>query len=523
MCICAQALCKMLAFNPAIMEHTMGLSLLGGDNAALAAQAQKVLVLALAEKAFWGGDLRDIIFVAKQLHEHLPKMSQTSLGELDVNDSEVLSSGWFTQSWVDVHCLRLCGLIMEPKKRYTRELRRECSELVGNKGLLSSRMKALFKTINGSAIQHGKTAFDTLESIYHDDILAMLHAKHGDALAEVVAKGGWQDAYDYVCDMLNDDQKWLRMCAEAFAVAGETELEKKGNTTMRLLHDNILGAVGLVGKHWFSTHASYVDQLFSDAFFGQGLEEMKGELAKATESEPFEPAAITILGWFVDVLGLLQVLSGEAPASCLLGVAVSRARMIICSFYTWRNFASTGDVADAVTQWAETWVLARNSQDIPMEKFEGEVRTVCDLVAKLGNIQRMESLIINFVVEFVGSGNTPAALRVCVHASKLLPAGVTHVLDMIDAFVRLAETAVKVKEGKDAGGVLDLAMQLSAAIKAKEGGSASGLTQRRTSFESDFKLVESEYNVLLKARAEAEASASSAPPAAKKLRTLARE
>jgi uncharacterized protein involved in exopolysaccharide biosynthesis len=96
-------------------------------------------------------------------------------------------------------------------------------------------------------------------------------------------------------------------------------------------------------------------------------------------------------------------------------------------------------------------------------------------------------------------------------------------LDMIDAFVRLAETAVKVKEGKDAGGVLDLAMQLSAAIKAKEGGSASGLTQRRTSFESDFKLVESEYNVLLKARAEAEASASSAPPAAKKLRTLARE
>ena len=70
-----------------------------------------------------------------------------------------------------------------------------------------------------------------------------------------------------------------------------------------------------------------------------------------------------------------------------------------------------------------------------------------------------------------------------------LPAEIKHVVSMIDVFVRLAGTAVKLKEGKDAGGVLDLAMQLPAAIKAKEGGTASGLTQKRISFESDFKHV----------------------------------
>ena len=103
--------------------------------------------------------------------------------------------------------------------------------------------------------------------------------------------------------------------------------EKKGNKTMQALSNSILGALDLAGKHWLSEHALYVDQLFSDSFSGQGLAELKGELAKASESEPYEPDAVAILSWFVDVMGLLQMLSGsEASRSRWLGLGSGLCR-----------------------------------------------------------------------------------------------------------------------------------------------------------------------------------------------------
>lgn len=104
-----KAFCIAMKFAPPAIDR-FGLSFLA-ESPGLAAQAQRGLTLAFSEKVLRSLEMSHITRALQSLDKFLPQ-DMVNLDSVPMDGSEALANGWFPQSYIDINCMRVCGVAL---------------------------------------------------------------------------------------------------------------------------------------------------------------------------------------------------------------------------------------------------------------------------------------------------------------------------------------------------------------------------------------------------------------------------
>lgn len=272
---------------------------------------------------------------------------------------------------------------------------------------------------------------------------------------------------------------------------------------MASLRSALLAAIGVVVGE-FAASDNFIGKLYAKTFLAVDLPALKIKIADDPDGEEHEPASIGYARWFVEALTVLARVCGQEDMA-VLDKATKRAQLALDTFRAWSDFAKTSDLTEAIHQWSNIWVRALelgsggpSLAPTTILPFGG----VDSLIRKLEADQDVKTLITHFVLERLGprSVGCESAIRVCEDKSALLPLDVAQLVSFIGTLDRVAEVASKLEQGKDAGGLLDLALLVAEARKMMAQASGEMVSAKRPDFTRQLAAVADEFQSVLKSQ-----------------------
>lgn len=511
-----QAIVSTLTFCPRRSSPTVRLSMLGDSATELAEQSQRGIILSLAEKILKSTDTGHAITALLEFDHCMPKANSVDLDNVDIREPHDLSEhGWFAQPWCDAACVRVCGHFLKAARdgtQVSRSVRAQCVSVVQNKHKLSSRLKSLFKMMNGAQTQHGKTAWDAMVRIHDEHIQRgklddaflekMLSAAEG--VQKAAAAEDVTETYNALVDLVNDHKEDCQQLTLAFGDDGEDatdggdkdddgEQAVDGLAVARKM-GNALVMAGKVTVGHLAQHITVIPQMVKTSWMAEGFPGFQQQLTAADDVD--DPDEIRFLSVVEEVLALVE---GYCKPSDRVMLTFTKERVAAMSsiYQTWENFARGGGAVDAIGQWSALWEGFMTSQGTPPLTTASSKMGLGELLRVLPGSPDAKGMITHFAINVLGpvSEDSAAALRECQNKADILPRDIQNVVSAVTVLNRLKGHADKINSGKDVGGVLELTTIMAAASTVRD--QQAELVAHRPDFDVDYKLVLGEWEKVL--------------------------
>ena len=152
--IAAEAFVSVLTYK-SVVQDCLTLRLIPQGHLALVEPVQRTLAWGLFEKVWKTGCVTLIASIIASLEKHMPTCPP--LHTIELKMSAPLSTGWFPQPSVDLHCLCVLGRFLNLKQSDTKISSADRSAglaIIRHKHLISSRVMVLFKPMVGCPHAH---------------------------------------------------------------------------------------------------------------------------------------------------------------------------------------------------------------------------------------------------------------------------------------------------------------------------------------------------------------------------------
>lgn len=496
-------MCKLLIFNPKGDATTVSLTLLGTEFADLAEQSQRGLVLALSEKVIRHNDATAIASCAELLNKFLAG-SQSKLDTCDCEHGrlKVLENGWFPQPMVDIHALRLCGSVVAqaPSGAAERTMREEAIVFIRNFDKLSSRVKALFRNINGAMTQHGKTAYDFLKRLadegaemkdMRDNTTAKMQGLTR-CLDEALVVGEVPEAYNAMVEVLQDNFHIARKFGKSYGDvldSGADELDCAAHETARNFYTSFCGCLGIVTGDWCKSSE------LSRKIFGAEFETWRATIPECKGEDAAEdPVEMQIMNLCAQAFDLMYA---YCPLSAvdLFFVARERARLTMFVYDSWRDYGFEGSIPKIRKAWQRAWAAWSALPEAPSEIAHAELLAVHTFIREIEKIQDMPGMLRGFALE-VYSGRDSAAVA-SEFSGAPLPEEFGEISACAIACHKIEQAAQGIKDGREAMGLLELSILLAQVERTKAPAVCKDLILRRAGFSEACEAAQTEFHRLL--------------------------
>lgn len=419
-------LCTCLKYAPQDLKLKGGalhlsLSLLGDQHIQLAAQSQSGLVLAMSERILRALDASVIVQSGWDLQSLLPSIKDFEEDGLLKGKSELLECGWFSQSLLDLHCVQVVGLVLENimnKEPLSRDLRRQAMAIMANEGHLSSRVKALFKPIAGSTVQHARTAWEHMKQLKktaqeHTNIIDDAIGGVRDNLSTLkaaVAADNFEDSYEMLEKLLDEQKKTMDALVGMFGCDAGAEsvdacMDKSGKELAQDLIDTLLKAVDLILKHKGAAVIDFVTPLFAVGFVAEGAEALRQQYIET--GEDLDPEGYAILHILSEVVSVLRQGAGGDSKLKAIETMLNLAADV---FFVWADFSKPDSAAEtAMKRWAKLYGSFLELNKAPVTVYERFFDHSAMFFQDLRKELDMDRLIASFLTETMGDHNGKAS------------------------------------------------------------------------------------------------------------------
>ena len=339
------------------------------------------------------------------MDEHLQDHDSVALMEITrLKPDTLLGNGWFMQSWVDALCLRICGQVLKLEATGTppsRVLRRRCAEIKTHAKLLSSRLKSLFKTINGSQSQHGRIAWEaiqrlsdtqSLSSLFDATTLKNMREKCG-TLRGLLQDEQWSPAYNFVVDWLNDDMDLLDKFGEAFGGEDGDDCNEEASVVAKDIGHLVSQAVERAMKSWNDSDAGVVQNMFGQAWMLEGLQQLRIEGDEDEDARSNREVDL-LLSLKTMMETLRRFVVGRAQS--VVQQCLQRMAVVEEVFMAWSKYANEPNFGVALDSWAKAWALQQAFDEQPISSTMPLPNTG-DCMERLKKIMKLEEIICFFL------------------------------------------------------------------------------------------------------------------------------
>jgi hypothetical protein len=450
-----------VVFKPKSNIDKFSMSLLGESAAAsgLALQVQQGLILVLVEEILRCVDLSAIGAALALLDSTLPTEHSVDLDALQPDDKGALPNGWFAQPWIDVQCLRVCGLVLALKGTATapRAVRLQVVEIMSNFSKVSSRVKCHLKFhMNGAHVQPAKLALDAMQRIAkeHDEQKHMDETFLGTLEARVVELNAvtnankWDEIHDFIVDLIDGHSEDIAKFGKVFgggdgANQGDEDADAKHVELVRDLTSAVLRAASIGIMHWLKK-TTLIKKLFRDCF-RQGAVAWLTDAVANDQEEDCNPAELQDMQWISAALSLLLTVCQQEDVG-ILKAANARVDMCGTLFHVWSNFVETGDAVDTIGKMADMWQACTSlEENYPAKKFSIRPATeiVQRLVETLTEMQDLKSIARRLAVDTQKPGAKATTMREWHDKRYIFPAEVGEVIDMVAVLNKVDDAAAR--------------------------------------------------------------------------------
>ena len=475
-----KVLYNVLSYKPETESEALqfGLSLLGKKGVNLAHHAQLGLVMAFAEKALRGFDEANFHALGREMNDIMPSVD---LGECDAG-KEVGVHGWFPQALVDLVAVQVCSSSVTVTAGDTvgRDLRVKIVGFMDNYSKVSSRIKVLFKHMNGTHIQWGKMAYEVMSRVSLeqkelnsiDDTYIEVVEGFADGLAKIMKeadgcmdKDKVRDLWNAVVEMMETNEADLKKFGLALRMGGKNDSSEvvRGNEVRRQLVAALLKTVSLIAEAWLSED-SLSRKLYLSEFMTEELPTFEKMLAGLGEGSDFED--VMNMEWLSSAMSLLQDLIDDAQEEQQIWAAAKdRVNLNIMVYSAWTCWAQNKDTNTMVVHWSGVWQAYQRVDGITYGTVPAGYESVDKLVVSMRTMQKVDETILRFVIETLGRTGTDKMVRELQPKLGSLPPSVEGVVEAATLLTRLEDAASRCRSGKDTGGLLELAVLFSSMHK----------------------------------------------------------
>jgi hypothetical protein len=470
-----EALVSVLTYK-SVVKDCLSLRLIPQGSLSLVEPVQRTLAWGVFEKVWKTGNVTLVASIIASLEKHMPTCPP--LHTIDVKTNALLSTGWFAQPSVDLHCLCVLGRFLHLKQSDTKVSPADRSAglaIIRHKDLISSRVTVLFKPLVGCPHAHLRPiwlelvqSFDQYETQAHipvekisriEGFSVAMEDAWGDGLERV------QMSHTAVCEVLEKAQEHgVDLCWFGRAYDGSTDADcipiEGGADPVEVagrFSEALTAAVECV-LGFTKSHRDVFDMVFASAeFVPTKIFDSEDDLDEDSPADSIIEHPFDALKWLHEALNILECYKTSDDQLVQAALRVMKAMLKI--YNTIRIYDTDKNTVEVIRSFVSIW------SDVVFAPAYQTKKAATDQMDCLHTLATTAQLRANVDAKIMALFYHLLATEDSLNSAPMvewgqqkyaLPQSLAGVIDFLPVVERGERGAKSIREGSYSGGLLEL-------------------------------------------------------------------